>query len=166
MEACDLGLLDAHLCTHQELESRTGCAKTGVTWYPAHRSALLTRGGGSKPLNPNTYTSSTTTTMTYVNGDILTVKRFSKVPALGPNIAAVDRPPHSAGGSSATTSQTHHSVVKRDEPCFVTNSILYTHELVHFVRDIQGDDDRKEKIVRALHSLNLPLSSRSTIRKT
>jgi len=31
--------------------------------------------------------------MTYVNGDILTMKTFSKVPALGPNIAAVDRPP-------------------------------------------------------------------------
>ena len=97
--------------------------------------------------------------MTYVNGDILTVKKFSKVPALGPNIAAVDRPPHSAGGSSATASQTHHSVVKRDEPCFVTNSILYTHELVHFVRDVQGDDDRKEEIVRALHQYLVHLLS-------
>jgi len=86
--------------------------------------------------------------MTYVKDDILTVNMFSKVPALGPSLAALSRPPHSAGNSSVDISQIYHSVVKRDEPCFVTKSILYTHEIIHFVNDVRGDNNLKADVVR------------------
>jgi hypothetical protein len=79
------------------------------------------------------------------------------------NAPAVVRAPHSAGVASATsTSSTDRLASDRTiyqaEPCFITKISAYTHQQVHWINAITGQDDEhvEERVAVVVSSLSSP----------
>lgn len=53
--------------------------------------------------------------------------------------------------SLSTTSRARN--IDREEPCFITKSVSYTHERAHWVNAVRNDPIAKEQVVRILSSL-------------
>jgi len=81
---------------------------------------------------------------------------FSKVPAVESwNTPEITPAPHSNGAESvrslSTTSRARN--IDREEPCFVTKSVSFTHERAHWVNAVRNDLITKGQVVRTLSSL-------------
>ena len=76
---------------------------------------------------------------------------FPKLPAVGRwNTLAITPAPHSNGASSVSSVSTKSRArnIDREEPCFITKSVSYTHERAHWVNAVRKDSVLKEQVVR------------------
>lgn len=96
----------------------------------------------------------------------ISVARFSKIPGLQ-GLPDIERPTASVAGSAASSAHSQtDSVIDRDEPCFITKSILYTHEQAHWINAERSDKRGSFDVVgvvphRVIVVLNKSPNSRS-----
>ena len=71
------------------------------------------------------------------------------------NAQAVEQAPHSAGAKSAASSTRGASdrTIDRAEPCFITNTSVYTHQQAHWINTIRGSNADTMALVASSKSL-------------
>ena len=90
------------------------------------------------------------------NKRLTTSYSFYKLPAVAHwNTLAITPAPHSNGASSVSSVSTKSRArnIDREEPCFITKSVSYTHERAHWVNAVRKDSVLKEQVVRAPSNL-------------
>ena len=68
---------------------------------------------------------------------------------------AVERAPHSAGITPATSSSSVRQssrTIERSEPCFVSKTSAYTHQQAHWINAIRGRQPKHEVEINAVVS--------------
>jgi hypothetical protein len=77
----------------------------------------------------------------------LTVKQFASVPALL-DLPDIQRAPPTISGISSFRGV--EAGIDLSEGCFVTKSVKYTHQLVHWVNAVRSGDDEDLVVCRRL----------------
>ncbi|KAJ3484079.1 hypothetical protein NLJ89_g12009 [Agrocybe chaxingu] len=77
------------------------------------------------------------------------------MPAMA-NLPAIKRPFASVTASmSGSAKSATYDVIKRDERCFVTKSLLYTHERAHWISAVHSDANRKVETEKFIIDLGI-----------
>ncbi|TFK71216.1 hypothetical protein BDN72DRAFT_475337 [Pluteus cervinus] len=85
-------------------------------------------------------------------------RKFAAVPSLkisSHQLPAIERPAHSDGGSSASSSTDERGLVDREEPCFITKTVSYMHECVRMIDAVRSDPERKDDVEQLIKQLRI-----------